>query len=83
MTEFAMRLCLLEISEATAIKSHQHDCPNLSSTGMTPGNMPRWMEKSPQGLNSIEKISGNLRKLRREREPVSGKSISSGCSVLN
>jgi hypothetical protein len=28
--EVAVRLCLLGILEATAMYSHQHDCPNVS-----------------------------------------------------
>lgn len=40
--EFALRFYLLEMSEATPIKSHPHDCPNMNLTGRTVINMPTW-----------------------------------------
>ena len=39
--EFAVRLCLLVISEATLIKSHQHDNLNMSCIRTTI-DMPKW-----------------------------------------
>lgn len=33
--EFVMRLCQLQISEATSMKVYRHDCLNMSSTGTT------------------------------------------------
>lgn len=38
--EISVRLCLLVLSEATPIKSQQHDCSNVSSTMMTLMDMP-------------------------------------------
>ena len=53
--EFAVRLYLLVISEATPIKSHQHDCLNMSWTRMAAMHMPNWTEKSPRGLKLTQK----------------------------
>lgn len=42
--EFAMRLCLLVMSEATPIKYHQHDIPDVIRTRATVA-MLRWTEQ--------------------------------------
>jgi hypothetical protein len=44
--DFGVRLCLLVMSEAKPIESHQHGCPNMSSTRRTPMDMPQWMGKA-------------------------------------
>jgi hypothetical protein len=51
------------MSEAILIKSHQHGSLNMSRTGITPMDMPKWMEKIPQGLK-FTSILGKCRKLR-------------------
>ena len=58
-----MRLCLLVISEATPIKSHQPDFPNMKRIRMTPKDTPKWTGEILQGLNptlSTIDNSGNL-----------------------
>lgn len=47
--DFSARFCLLVISGATPIGSHQHDCLNVSWTRMMPGNMPNWTGRIPRG----------------------------------
>lgn len=54
--EFAVRLCLLLIVEAIPIKSHKHDCPNLSWTRITPMDMTNWMGERPQPYTEIYKL---------------------------
>lgn len=44
---FAVRLCLLAISEAAPLKSHKHDYTNVSWTRITPINMPKQTKESP------------------------------------
>ena len=46
--EFGVILCPLVMSEATPIKSHQHDCPNVSWTRMRPMDWQTEWEKTPQ-----------------------------------
>lgn len=55
----AVRLCLLGISETAPIKSHQHNCPNVSWARTTPLDVLSWREKSPQGLNLMQRTTGN------------------------
>jgi hypothetical protein len=57
ISKLAVRLCLLlKMSDATPIKSLQHDFPR-----MKPMNMPKWMGESPRGLNPTQ----NCRQLRK------------------
>lgn len=42
-----VRLCLLIITEATPIKSKQHDYSYMKSTRMTTMNMTNWMDRKP------------------------------------
>lgn len=47
--ECAVRVCLLVMSEATPIKSHQHGCLIMSQTWMiTTKGMPKQAGKTPQ-----------------------------------
>lgn len=48
MREFAVRLCLLLMSEAAAVSPHQCVCPRVSGIRMTPGKMPNRMGQRHQ-----------------------------------
>lgn len=63
--EFALRLYLLEMSEATPIKSHSHDCPNTSLTRMTAINMPKWTGR-------LQPYTKNYRQLRNAESRGNG-----------
>lgn len=69
--ELTVRLCLLLISEATLIKSHQQDCPNMNGTRVTPTNMPDWWG---EGLTPT-------RNYRQLRKAGGGKSTPADCTV--
>lgn len=45
--EFAVKVCLLVMSEAIHMKSHCHDCPNMRQMRMTPTDMPACTGTSP------------------------------------
>lgn len=51
------------MSQPILIKSHQLGYLNMSRMGTTLGDMPKWMDKSPQGLKLTSSI-GKCRKLR-------------------
>lgn len=61
--EFTVRMCLLATPETTPIKSHWHDCPNMSWKRMTPMSMPNQTGKSPWGLGPTQRTTGNRTKL--------------------
>lgn len=61
--EFVVRLDFLVISEATSIKSHQHDCPGLNWRKMALVDMTDWMGESQQGLDLRQRLAGNWGKL--------------------
>lgn len=54
MREFTARLCLLLTSEATPIKSCQHDRLHMSWIRRIPTNMPNWMGIIPWCLNPTQ-----------------------------
>jgi len=68
--EFALRFYLLEMSEATPIKSHPHDCPNMNLTGRTVINMPTWtgrLQPYTKRLQATEECQ------EQEKEPSPGR----------
>lgn len=56
----AVRLCLLEISEATLIKSHQHNYLNMTCTQTTLTDMLTWKGETREDPT----LDKNLNKLR-------------------
>lgn len=61
-SQFAVRLCLLAISEATSMKTHQLDCPNVSWTNKNStsehAKLDRSKLESLWGLNPTQKNIG-------------------------
>lgn len=72
--EFAVRLCLLVMSEVIASKS-QHDCLKVSQTRMTT-DMPQWVGKGHEA-QPCTKICRQLKKQERWPSPGKGTSICS------
>lgn len=58
---FAVRW-LPGITGSYALRSHQYNCPAVSST-RTPTNTPNQMDVGPRGLNPIQRTTGNWVKL--------------------
>ena len=56
--ELVVGLYLLAISEATPIKSHQHNYVNMSYIRTTI-DMPMWIGEWPQGHNPTKTSMGN------------------------
>jgi hypothetical protein len=56
--EFAVKLCLLAVSESILIKSHQQDCPNMRWTKTTM-DMLKPTEESPGGPSSTQRTACN------------------------
>lgn len=75
-------MCLLLITEIL-IKSHQHDCPNVSRTRMTSVNMPNWTRKSTRGFNITQRTTGSQGKLGAGDEPFPRKGTTIGFLVPN
>lgn len=48
--EFTLRLCLLEMSEATFMETHQHGFPNKTRIRRAPVNMLMWKGKAQDAL---------------------------------
>lgn len=55
--EFAVRLCLLIMSEIMAIKPHQHGCQNMRPS-KTVINMLKWKRQRAQGLKPTRRTTG-------------------------
>jgi hypothetical protein len=83
MREFPVRLCLLGMSEAAHIKSHQHACLNMIETRTTPVHMPKQTGRKPPRLLPDTTNSRQLRKAgsRRAGPPQGRDTI--GCPVPN
>ena len=66
--EFAVRLFLLEMSEATPMKSYQQDCLNIQRTTK---DKLTWMEESPRDSHSTKRTTGSYGMLRVGEIPMS------------
>ena len=82
--ECAVRVCLLVMSEATPIKSHQHGCLNMSQTRITTKGIPKQAGKTPQAsirhknfrpLKDAKSVSNSLP---QRRSTPTGYSIPNG-----
>lgn len=80
--KFAVRLCLLGMSKAKHIKSHQHDVLNVSRTRTREG-MLQWMEKSLVGLEPSQKAMGQWGMPSGRSHPLPGKNTPAGWSITN
>lgn len=72
-------ILFLVISEASLIKSRQHDCPNMSRTRVTPMDMPKGTGKGPYG--PFTKSYGQMRKAGSREKSSPEKSAPVGCPV--
>lgn len=61
-----MRLCFLGMPEAVPIKSHHHDCPNMSKTKIVSINTSQCTGERPTGLGSTQRTTGNEGMLKLE-----------------
>lgn len=66
---FVMRLCLLIMSETTPVKTHAHDCPNMSWSRMATIGMPKQTRKDLWDLNPIQRSIGQIRNVESGRKP--------------
>lgn len=61
--QFVVRVCLLIMSEATHIKSHQHQCPvelnKDNNNGHATMDREKTKQTSPQVLNHAQRTIGN------------------------
>lgn len=79
-----VRECLLEMLQATPIKSHQHYCcPEVNWTVAISADMPRWTGKSPWGLNLTHITTGNWGWLGRGGEVFLREEHTNCCQVLS
>lgn len=79
---FAVRLRLPVTSKVISIKSHQHDCPSVRGTRMTPMSTPNWAGKTPEGLIPTKRSIDNWENL-GPREPSLRKSTPICCPEPN
>lgn len=71
--DFAVRPCLRVTPEATRITSYR-DCLTMSSTRMGTAHVTNYMGQSPDGLNPIQMITGDVVKLRGREMVLPGSS---------
>lgn len=53
----AMRLSVLDVRDATPMKSHQHGCLNKTQTRMAPTDILTWRWEIPQGFNPTQRTT--------------------------
>lgn len=81
--KFVVGLCLIMISEATFIKSHQYDCQQVSLTRVTSINLANCKKKISRSLTITQKSIGNWGKLRSEEVVLTESSTQNGCPFLD